>query len=87
MTRRPTIIQLTNTPTATGDWIEFGHKPGEKYTDLKLARDEIEIDTQRVCGANKEISAEPILVKLFSRSVVNLNLIDLPGIVKIPQGG
>ena len=45
VTRRPTIIQLTNTPTATGDWIEFGHKPGEKYTDLKLARDEIEIDT------------------------------------------
>ena len=63
------------------------HKPGEKFFDLQKARDEIEIDTTRKCGHNKEISAEPILCKVFSRTVVNLTLVDLPGMTKIPQGG
>ena len=87
VTRRPTIIQLMNTPSAAQDWIEFLHKPGEKFFDLQKARDEIEIDTTRKCGHNKEISAEPILCKVFSRTVVNLTLVDLPGMTKIPQGG
>lgn len=34
VTRRPTIIQLMNTPSAAQDWIEFLHKPGEKFFDL-----------------------------------------------------
>mmetsp|Transcript_31328 Transcript_31328/g.38793 ORF Transcript_31328/g.38793 Transcript_31328/m.38793 type:complete len:233 (+) Transcript_31328:343-1041(+) len=54
---------------------------------MSKARDEIEMDTQRECGNNKEISDREILVKLFSRSVVNLTLVDLPGMTKIPQGG
>ena len=45
------------------------------------------MDTERRCGHNKEISAEPIILKVFSRSVVNLTLVDLPGMTKIPQGG
>ena len=87
VTRRPTIIMLINTPTATKEWIEFTHKPGEKYYDFIKAREEIEIDTERKCGANKEISAEPIILKVYSRTVVNLTLVDLPGMTKIPQGG
>ena len=86
VTRRPTIIQLLNTPTASQDWIEFAHLPGEKYFDLAKARDEIEADTQKKCGHNKEISAEPILLKIFSRTVVNLQLVDLPGMTKVPVG-
>lgn len=87
VTRRPIIIQLINTPTAAQEWIEFAHRPGEKFTDFFKARDEIEVDTERKCGNNKEISAEPIILKVFSRSVVNLTLVDLPGMTKIPQGG
>lgn len=78
---------MINTPSAAQDWIEFAHKQGEKYFDLTKARDEIENDTQRKCGHNKEISAEPIILKIFSRTVVNLTLVDLPGMTKIPQGG
>ena len=84
VTRRPTVIMLLNTPTAAQDWIEFGHKKGEKYYEFYKAREEIEMDTERLCGHNKEISAEPIIVKVFSRNVVNLTLVDLPGITKIP---
>lgn len=87
VTRRPTIITLQNSPEANQDYIEFLHKPGERYFDLTKAREEIEMDTQRVCGNNKEISSEPIMLKLYSRTVVNLILVDLPGMTKNPVGG
>jgi dynamin 1-like protein len=86
VTRRPIIIQLLNTPKASTDWIEFAHKPGDKYFDFYKAREEIEIDTDRVCGRNKDISATPIIVKVYSKSVVDLTLVDLPGLTKIPIG-
>jgi hypothetical protein len=44
------------------------------------------MDTDRVCGRNKDISANPLIVKVFSRSVVDLTLVDLPGMTKIPTG-
>ena len=66
VTRRPIIIQLINTPSAVQDWIEFAHKPNEKFYDFLKAREEIDIDTERRCGNNKEISAEPILMKVHS---------------------
>ena len=37
-------------------------------------------------GYNKGISTVPIVVKIYSPEVVNLTLIDLPGITKIPVG-
>jgi replication fork clamp-binding protein CrfC len=49
-------------------------------------REEIDVDTERICGKNKDISPEPILLKIFSRNVVDLTLVDLPGITKIPTG-
>lgn len=44
------------------------------------------MDTIKVCGSNKDISHIPIIVKIYSRSVVDLTLVDLPGITKIPTG-
>ena len=86
VTRRPIIIQLTNTPHAAQEWIEFAHRPGEKYFDFYKAREEIEMDTDRVCGRNKAITDVPIICKVYSRSVVDLTLVDLPGITKNPTG-
>lgn len=37
-------------------------------------------------GKNKGISPVPIVLKIYSPRVVNLSLIDLPGITKIPVG-
>lgn len=37
-------------------------------------------------GTNKGISPVPIVLKIYSPRVVNLSLIDLPGITKIPVG-
>ena len=86
VTRRPIIIQLTNTPKASKDWMEFHHRPGEKFYDFYKAREEIEMDTERVCGRNKDISNQPLLCKVFSSTVVDLTLVDLPGMTKIPTG-
>lgn len=44
------------------------------------------MDTDRVCGRNKDISSAPIIVKVYSRNVVDLTLVDLPGMTKIPTG-
>jgi dynamin 1-like protein len=59
------------------------HKPGDKYYDFSKIREEIDIDTDRICGRNKNISSVPIMLKIFSTKVVDLILIDLPGITKV----
>lgn len=42
------------------------------------------MDTDKVAGKNKDIHHEPILLKIYSKNVVDLTLVDLPGITKIP---
>lgn len=86
VTRRPINIQLINTPHAQREWAEFLHKPGEKYYDFTKVREEIELDTDRVCGRNKDISSVQLMLKIYSPKVVDLTLIDLPGITKVPTG-
>lgn len=39
-----------------------------------------------MAGSNKGICPEPINLKIFSSRVVNLTLVDLPGITKVPVG-
>lgn len=49
-------------------------------------KEEIESDTERVAGRNKDVSHVPILLKIYSKNVVDLALVDLPGITKVPTG-
>jgi len=44
------------------------------------------VDTDRIAGKNKNIAYDPIIVKIFSRQVVDLTMVDMPGITKIPTG-
>ena len=74
-------------PTPQGDeWGEFLHKPGQKFYDFAEIRKEIENETARLAGNNKGISKVPINLKIFSPHVLNLTLVDLPGITKVPIG-
>ncbi len=90
VTRRPLVLQLYNVPPdANGkdiEWAEFHHRQGRRITDFNQVRAEIEHDTDRVSGANKGISNEPIFLSVYSSRVVNLTLVDLPGIAKNPVG-
>ncbi|XP_076128132.1 dynamin-1-like protein isoform X4 [Alosa pseudoharengus] len=98
VTRRPLILQLVNVDPEdrrkTGEengidgeeWGKFLHTKNKIYPDFDEIRQEIETETERISGNNKGISDEPIHLKVFSPHVVNLTLVDLPGITKVPVG-
>ncbi|XP_063302829.1 dynamin-1-like protein isoform X5 [Pelobates fuscus] len=68
------------------EWGKFLHTKNKIYTDFDEIRQEIENETERISGNNKGISSEPIHLKIFSPNVVNLTLVDLPGMTKVPVG-
>ncbi|XGW25509.1 hypothetical protein V3C99_006714 [Haemonchus contortus] len=99
VTRRPLILHLSHVPAddecrrrksdgsmITDDWAMFEHTGNKIFTDFSLVRKEIENETDRVTGTNKGISPIPIILRIYSKNVVNLSLVDLPGITKIPVG-
>lgn len=99
VTRRPLILQLVYAPKDErehrnaengtlnlDEWGTFLHTKNKVYTDFNEIRMEIESETERMAGSNKGICPEPINLKIYSTSVVNLTLIDLPGITKVPVG-
>ncbi|XP_037269801.1 dynamin-1 shibire isoform X2 [Rhipicephalus microplus] len=83
VTRRPLVLQLINCNTEYG---EFLHCRGKKFTDFDAIRKEIEDETDRVTGNNKGISSVPINLRVYSPHVLNLTLVDLPGLTKVPVG-
>uniref|UniRef100_A0A5F9CS32 dynamin GTPase n=1 Tax=Oryctolagus cuniculus TaxID=9986 RepID=A0A5F9CS32_RABIT len=83
VTRRPLVLQLV---TSKAEYGEFLHCKGKKFTDFDEVRHEIEAETDRVTGMNKGISPIPINLRVYSPHVLNLTLIDLPGITKVPVG-
>ncbi|XP_016047451.1 dynamin-1-like protein isoform X7 [Erinaceus europaeus] len=68
------------------EWGKFLHTKNKLYTDFDEIRQEIESETERISGSNKGVSPEPIHLKIFSPNVVNLTLVDLPGMTKVPVG-
>lgn len=76
------MLQLVNI-TAEEEYGEFLHLPGEKITDFAKIREEIERETARIAGKNKGISRNPINLKIYSYKVMNLTLVDLPGLTKV----
>lgn len=65
------------------EWGKFLHTKERIYTDFEQIREEIERETDRMAGNNKGICPEPINLKIYSSRVVNLTLVDLPGITKV----
>ncbi|XP_072289028.1 dynamin-1-like protein isoform X2 [Eucyclogobius newberryi] len=97
VTRRPLVLQLINVPpmverlkiengVKAEEWGTFLHCKNQTFTDFNEIRREIEAETERTSGENKGISPEPIYLKIFSPKVLNLTLVDLPGITKVPVG-
>ncbi|XP_063867052.1 dynamin-1-like protein isoform X3 [Scylla paramamosain] len=99
VTRRPLVLQLVYTTSEdnqhrsaeTGtldleEWAQFLHIKDKVFTDFTEVRKEIERETSRVAGDNKGICSEPIRLKIYSDKVVNLTVVDLPGLTKVPVG-
>ncbi len=73
-------------PFLSQEWAKFLHTKDRVYTDEDEIRGEIERETERMAGGNKGICPEPISVKYYSDKVLNLTLVDLPGLTKVPVG-
>ncbi|XP_033729665.1 dynamin-1-like isoform X4 [Pecten maximus] len=83
VTRRPLVLQLINGKT---EYAEFLHLKGKPLSDFDMVRKEIEAETDRMTGSNKGISNVPINLRVYSPNVLNLTLIDLPGMTKVAVG-
>lgn len=90
VTRRPLVLQLIHTPLPPVDapqppfpeYAQFLHTD-RRFTDFADIRKEIEAETFRVAGQNKGISKLPISLRIYSPNVLDLTLVDLPGLTKV----
>ncbi|XP_074562332.1 dynamin-related protein 5A-like isoform X1 [Curcuma longa] len=86
VTRRPLVLQLHKID-GDREYAEFMHLPRKRFTDFALVRKEIQDETDRETGRTKHISPVPIHLSIYSPNVVNLTLIDLPGLTKVAVEG
>ena len=90
VTRRPLTLQLVHIhPDDAGEswgWGKFRHSGETRFEDFDEIRDEISKETDKMAGTNRGISSDPIRLRIFSQHVLNLTLIDLPGITRVPVG-
>ncbi|XP_020257191.1 dynamin-related protein 1C [Asparagus officinalis] len=87
VTRRPLVLQLHKTEEGKAEYGEFLHAPRKKFTDFAAIRKEIQDETDRMTGKSKAISNVPIHLSVYSPNVVNLTLVDLPGLTKVAVEG
>lgn len=80
------MLQLHKTEGGQ-DYAEFLHAPKRKLTDFAAVRKEIQDETDRITGRSKQISNIPIHLSIYSPNVVNLTVIDLPGLTKVAVEG
>uniref|UniRef100_A0A251S3D4 Putative dynamin central domain-containing protein n=1 Tax=Helianthus annuus TaxID=4232 RepID=A0A251S3D4_HELAN len=86
VTRRPLVLQLHRVEEGR-EHAEFAHLPRKTFTDFAAVRKEIADETDRETGRTKQISSVPIYLSIYSPNVVNLTLVDLPGLTKVAVDG
>ena len=80
------IASSTDKAANSEEWGEFLHIPGQKFFDFNKIRDEISRETEAKVGRNAGISPAPINLRIYSPNVLNLTLVDLPGLTRVPVG-
>ncbi|XP_025883884.1 dynamin-related protein 3B-like isoform X1 [Solanum lycopersicum] len=84
-TRRPLVLQLLK-HNSDEEYGEFLHLPEKRFYDFNEIRWEIQAETEREAGGNKGVSDKQIRLKIYSPNVLDITLVDLPGITKVPVG-
>ncbi|KAM0067099.1 putative dynamin stalk domain, Dynamin superfamily [Helianthus debilis subsp. tardiflorus] len=85
-TRRPLVVHLKRKPADHQEYAQFLHIQGRNFYDFNEIRTEIQAETEREAGGNKGISDKEIHLKIFSPNMLDITLVDLPGITKVPVG-
>lgn len=65
------------------EWCRFSKTPEKTYTDFDEVRHAIEDLQVEMAGDKKGISMEPIILEVFFPNVIDLTVVNLPGIVKV----
>ncbi|GAW80068.1 dynamin protein [Plasmodium gonderi] len=91
VTRTPIIIQLTNSKQeecyCTLTYTDYDNNRVEKHIEDFSILNDILIDvTEEITGGNKCIKETPIIIEIRKSDVLDLTLIDLPGLTKVPVG-
>ncbi|CRG99226.1 dynamin-like protein, putative [Plasmodium relictum] len=91
VTRTPIIIQLTNSKSeecyCTLTYSDYENNKVEKHIDDFTILNQMLVDvTEEITGGNKCIKETPIIIEIHKNDVLDLTLIDLPGLTKVPVG-
>ncbi len=86
VTRCPLVLQLIQTFKQSEEWAEFAHHQGKRFTNFDEVREEIVAQTNRL-SPNLCVSGTSINLRIHSPHVLNLTLVDLPGLVATPIEG
>ncbi|KAF7987137.1 hypothetical protein HCN44_001792 [Aphidius gifuensis] len=86
VTRRPLILQLITNKYSDEEYAEFEHTKTKKFRINEVCK-EIENETDKSTVGDKGINPKPITLKIYSPTVLNLTLVDLPGLTKVPVHG
>ena len=84
VTRRPLVLQLHQSQGE--EYATFLHTGERSFAVGEEVRHEIAAETERETGGNKGISRKPIHLRIHSPNVLDLTLIDLPGMTKVAVG-
>ena len=84
VTRRPLVLQLHHSQGE--EFATFLHTGERSFAVGEEVRHEIAAETERETGGNKGISRKPIHLRIHSPNVLDLTLIDLPGMTKVAVG-
>ena len=87
VTRRPLVLQLVHVSNGEEEYGEFLHKKGQKFTSFEQMRREITEETERTTGKTRNVSSQPINLRIQSANVPTLTMVDLPGITKVAVEG
>lgn len=73
------LFFLQQIPFISTEYGEFLHCKDKKFFNFNDIRSEIKTNTDRITSSSKGISNDPINLCIYSPKVLNLTLIDLPG--------
>lgn len=86
LTRTQSLDTNNNNSHPIIEYGEFSHISNKRFYDFNEIKDEITADTERIAGSNKGISTVPIILTIYSTAVLDLTLVDLPGLTKVALG-
>jgi len=98
VTRTPVCLQLCRTKAGSSrngkgspdvkaqDYAIFPEKPDKVFTKFSEVREEIENQTKIKAGEKQDVVDDPIIIKIYSPNVLDLTLVDLPGLTRVPVG-